>query len=126
MQGSNIAKPPVARAAHVNISNPGQNPARVAARLAIAGVAALLVLSIGLFTWYNLAHSGRVYNGVSVLGRDLGGLTHNDAAAAITEATAGYPAGNVTVSGAAGAAMAGTTRSPSNAARATPPMNLLC
>jgi vancomycin resistance protein YoaR len=69
-------------------------------RLALLGVAALLVLSIGLFTWYNLAHNGRVYNGVSVLGRELSGLSHDEAAAAITEATTGYPAGNVTVSGA--------------------------
>ena len=100
MQGSNIAKPPVARAAHVNLSDQGQNPAKVVARLALIAVAALLVLSIGLFTWYNLAHSGRVYNGVSVLGRDLSGLTNDEAAAAITEATVGYPTGNVTVSGA--------------------------
>ena len=99
MQGSNIAKPPVARAAHVHISDQGQNPARIVARLALIVVAALLVLSIGLFTWYNLAHSGRVYNGVSVLGRELSGLTPDEAAAAITEATAGYPTGNVTVSG---------------------------
>jgi vancomycin resistance protein YoaR len=100
MQGSNIAKPPVARAAHVQLSDQGQSPAKTVTRLALIVVAALLVLSIGLFTWYNLAHSGRVYNGVSVLGRELGGLTHDEAAAAITEATAGYPAGNVTVSGA--------------------------
>lgn len=100
MQGSNIAKPPVARATHIHVPDQGQNPAKTAIRLALLGVAALLVLSIGLVTWYNLAHDGRVYNGVSVLGHELSGLTHDEAAAAITEATAGYPTGNVTVSGA--------------------------
>ncbi|HST04595.1 MAG TPA: peptidoglycan binding domain-containing protein, partial [Chloroflexia bacterium] len=100
MQGSNIVKPPVARATHIHVPDQGQPPARAAMRLALLGVAVLLVLSIGLFTWYNLAHNGRVYNGVSVLGRELSGLSHDEAAAAITEATTGYPAGNVTVSGA--------------------------
>jgi vancomycin resistance protein YoaR len=99
MQSSNIAKPPVARATHVNLPNQTQNPLKSTVKLALLAVAAILVVSVGLFTWYNMAHAGRVYNGVSVLGRQLGGLTNDEAAAAITQATAGYPTGNVTVSG---------------------------
>jgi vancomycin resistance protein YoaR len=64
--------------------------------LALVGVAAL---AIGLLAWYTLSHDGRVYKGVSVLGTSLGGLTHQEAEAALSQAAAGYPAGSVTASG---------------------------
>jgi vancomycin resistance protein YoaR len=65
-------------------------------------VAIILLMSAALVAWYELAHGGRVYTGVSVLGRELGGMSRDEAAAAITSASAGYPAGSVAVSGAGG------------------------
>ena len=78
-------------------------PARVALlRIALTALAALICLAAGLVAWYEIGHGGRVYNGVKVLGRDLGGMSRDEAAADITAASAGYPADSVALSGAGG------------------------
>ena len=99
MQRSNTAKPPAARAMHMHapdIEIRNRRPKNVL-KLALLAVAAFVAINIGLLAWYTLAHSGRVYNGVSVLGTSLGGLTREHAQAVLTEAAAGYPTGIVTL-----------------------------
>ena len=71
-------------------------------RVVPALVAVVLLIAVALVAWYELGHDGRVYAGVSVLGKDLGGLNREEAAAAITAASAGYPGGSVTADGAGG------------------------
>lgn len=102
MQRSNTAKPPSAQAMHVHapdIDTRSQKTKNIL-KWALATLVALVAVNVGLLAWYGLSHDGRVYNGVSVLGTSLGGLTREEAAAALTGASADYPAGTVTVSGA--------------------------
>jgi vancomycin resistance protein YoaR len=103
MQGTSTAQPPTVHATH--ISAPEQEygaSGRSGGPLRYAGiaVAALVFLLAALLAWYEVGHSERIYKGVSVLGRDLSGMSRDEATAALTEATAGYPGGSVTVNGA--------------------------
>jgi vancomycin resistance protein YoaR len=61
-------------------------------RTGLMGLIALLVVLGGLILAYDFAHSGRVYQGVHVLGQHLGGMDRAEARAALERAGAGYPA----------------------------------
>jgi vancomycin resistance protein YoaR len=102
MQRSNTAQPPAVHATHVHtpdIEAGHQRPKNILKITALALIG-FFAISLGLLAWYTLSHDGRVYKGVSVLGTSLGGLTHTEAQAALTEAATGYPTGAVSVSGA--------------------------
>jgi hypothetical protein len=47
---------------------------------------------------YGAAHNGRVYRGVSILGKDLSGMNRSEAQAALTQASVGYPPESLTLS----------------------------
>jgi vancomycin resistance protein YoaR len=55
---------------------------------------------IALYGFYNLSHSDRVYNGVRVLGAQIGGQDAQAARATLQSAGSGFPANGVTVSAA--------------------------
>ncbi|MGA7733356.1 MAG: peptidoglycan binding domain-containing protein [Chloroflexia bacterium] len=102
MQRSDTAQPPAVHATHVHtpdIETRDQRPKNIL-KITLLALFGFLAVSLGLLAWYTLSHDGRVYKGVSVLGTSLGGLTHAEAQAALTEAATGYPTGAVSVSGA--------------------------
>ena len=101
MQRSSTVEPPKVHAAHTDApETERQHRQHKAARstllfLPLAGIVMLLVV---LFA-YSALQSGRIFHGVSVLGKDLSGLSAQDARAAVAQATAGYPANSIAVSG---------------------------
>ncbi len=102
MQRTNTAKPPAVHASHINahdIELGNQRPRNILVITLIA-VVGLIAASVGTVAWYSLSHDGKVYNGVSVLGTALGGMSREEAQAALTEASSGYPSGTVDVRGA--------------------------
>lgn len=101
MQHTGTANPPSVHATHLHapdIDKGNQGPKNVL-KIALASMAGLIVLAVGLLAWYSFSHGSKVYQGVSVLGTSLGGLTRSEAQAALTEASVGYPQGTVAVSG---------------------------
>src|SRR5438132_14338331 len=103
MQRTSTAQPPTVHATH--ISAPGEEMGASGRsggplRIAVMGVATLLIIAVALLAWYEVGHSERIYKGVSVLGRDLSGMSRDEATVALTEATAAYPPGSVAVNGA--------------------------
>src|SRR3982751_3972764 len=102
MQRSSTAQPPSVHATHVSAPQQESRPSnRVGRPLRFAALAmlALIFLAAGLVTWYEVGHSDRIYNGVSVLGNRLDGMTREEATTALAAATVGYPLDNVQVSG---------------------------
>src|SRR5438874_850826 len=103
MQRTSTAQPPTVHATHTSAPEQEYGASRRSGgplRITVMGVAALLIIAAALLAWYEVGHSERIYKGVSVLGRDLSGMSRDEATAALTEATAGYPGGSVAVSGA--------------------------
>jgi vancomycin resistance protein YoaR len=101
MQRSSTADPPQVRAAHVGVVEALEPPRRIfPARLLAVGTGILLIAMLALLFGYGAAHQGRVFRGVSVLGKDLGGLSSEEARATLASAGAGYPAGPLIVAGA--------------------------
>src|SRR5213592_53081 len=100
MQSSSSANPPQAHVDHLQ-DGPIQTHRRTfPARDAAIGSAAILIALLAILFGYGAAHEGRVFRGVSALGKDLGGMTSEEARAALSAPAAGYPAGSVTVTGA--------------------------
>lgn len=99
MECSGTAEPPAARVAHVHAPEEENRHATHPIRFALAGVAALLVILAAFTAWYELGHDGRVFHGVGVLGKDISGMSREQALSALTQASAGYPSSNLTVSG---------------------------
>ena len=103
MQRSSTAQPPTVHATHIGAPEQEYGASGRSGgplRIAIIGIAALLVLVAALLAWYEVGHSERIYKGVSVLGTDLSGMSRDEAAAALTQATSGYPGGSVAIDGA--------------------------
>src|SRR6476661_4604974 len=103
MQSSRTADPPPVRVAHTEKTpyEPAAPEAahRRALRAALLGLAAVIVIPLIALLVYNLAFGGHVYPGVKVLGASLGGQSRDQAVATIREASAGYPSGDIQVSG---------------------------
>lgn len=103
MQRSSTALPPKVHAAHVgvprdeNTKSPGGVPTGL--RFLLIGVVTLLLLAAGGTFAYGVSHNGRVFRGVQVLGKDLGGMNLAEARAALSQAAAGYPSGSIAASG---------------------------
>lgn len=103
MQRSQTATPPQARVAHLEatgskrglLSRLSSGRPRIAL---VGGVAALVAISL-LTLAYNISQQGYVFRGVKVLGQDLSGLTRAQAQRAVSEASAGYPNGQLALSG---------------------------
>ncbi|MEO8289317.1 MAG: peptidoglycan binding domain-containing protein [Chloroflexota bacterium] len=103
MQSSSTAKPPSVHATHVNTPREAsQSWLRGAGPLkfTVIGLCALLVAVVALGAWYQFGHNERVYNGVTVLGKSLSGMSKQEATLALQELAAGYPSDKVTVAGA--------------------------
>src|SRR5580765_747900 len=102
MQRSSTAQPPSVHASHVSAP---QQESRTSGRLnkpvllTAVTILAVILLAVGLVTWYEVGHSDRIYNGVRVFGNDLGGMSREEATTALSAATAGYPLDSVQVSG---------------------------
>lgn len=112
MQRTDMVNPPEVRVAHTHAPDkshqtlfgarqdskseraanrqPFMRPAVIGLLLALLAVPVSLLL-------YSAAHDGRIYRGVKVLGADLGGMTLTEAQATLSQASSGYPEGNVTV-----------------------------
>src|SRR6266496_4004625 len=100
MQRSSTAQPPSVHATHISAPEQEYGASRRSGgplRYAVIGAAALVFLLAALLAWYEIGHSERIYKGVSVLGRDLSGMSRDEATTALTGATAGYPGGSVAV-----------------------------
>src|ERR671937_433890 len=100
MQSSSTANPPEVHVAHVEDAPIQTHRRAFPVRAAAIGVAAVLIALLAVLFGYGAAHEGRVFRGVSALGKDLGGMTSAEARAALSAAAAGYPSGSVTVTGA--------------------------
>src|SRR5438552_5314517 len=104
MQSSSTANPPQAHVAHVEDAPIQTHRRAFPVRATAIGSAALLIALLAVLFGYGAAHEGRVFRGVSALGKDLGGMTSADARAALSAAersdAAGYPSGSLTVAGA--------------------------
>ena len=102
MQRSDIVKPPEARVAHVEASSPAgsatANSRPDGRRAILVGLAGVMAILVALFLLYILAHDGRVFRGVQVLGANVGGMGRAEAVAAISEAASGFPADAITLS----------------------------
>ena len=99
MQSSSTANPPQAHVAHIEDTPIETHRQAHPVRAAAIGSAALLIALLAVLFGYGAAHEGRVFRGVSALGKDLGGMSSVEARAALSTAAAGYPSGSVTVAG---------------------------
>src|SRR6478672_2549590 len=105
MQRSSTVSPPEVRAAHYGSSiekdKTEKSPSRFPAgfRVLIGLAALVLLLAAGIFA-YGAAHSGKVFRGVHVLDKDLGGMTPAEAKAVLAQASVGYPSSAIEVSSA--------------------------
>src|SRR3954469_12771213 len=99
MHRSSTANPPQVHAAHVDTPVETRRSVSPARLLAIGGITVLVVM-LALLFGYGAVHEGRVFRGVSVLGKDLGGMSNDETRAALAGASANYPSGSITVSGA--------------------------
>ncbi|MDQ6695012.1 MAG: peptidoglycan binding domain-containing protein, partial [Chloroflexota bacterium] len=108
MQRTDAVNPPEVRVAHVQATEPIAKAERAAhvgrqaslRRTLVVGFL-ILVLSLPMLAVaYNAVEAGKVYKGVNVLGRDLGGMSKAEARATLVQAASGYPGGTVKVSGA--------------------------
>src|SRR5438552_10443796 len=100
MQSSSTANPPQAQVAHIE-DTPIQTHRRAfPVRAAAIGSAAVLIALLAVLFGYAAAHEGRVFRGVSALGKDLGGMNSAEARSALSAVATGYPSGSVTVTGA--------------------------
>jgi vancomycin resistance protein YoaR len=90
------------RVAHVSASGATQalpKASYLKIRTWLLGLAALLVALAALSVGYNIAHNDRVFRGVSVLGKDLGGMSRAEASAALAQVATGYPSDSIAVAG---------------------------
>src|SRR5262249_3875833 len=103
MQSSRTVEPPPVRVVHgpesQQLDTPVKAPRRRTVRPALFVLAACLVLPVLALVAFGIAFNERVYPGVKVLGADLGGKSRSEAIAAVNAASAGYPSGDVQVSG---------------------------
>src|SRR5919204_4610279 len=109
MQSSSTANPPEVHVAHVEVTPIQTHRRAFPVRAAAIGVAAILIALLAVLFGYGAAHEGRVFRGVSALGKDLGGMTPTEARSALSAAAAGYPSGSVTVAAAGSRLGAGRT-----------------
>lgn len=95
------ANPPAVHATHLHATDieRGNGKPRNILKITLIALLGLMTALAALVTWYSMSHGSTVYQGVSVLGTQLGGLTRSEAQAALTEASSGYPSGSVAVSG---------------------------
>ncbi|MBF6613971.1 MAG: peptidoglycan binding domain-containing protein [Chloroflexi bacterium] len=101
MQSSNTVNPPKAHATHaVPPTQEKRSTRRSPFTIGLLLLAGMLVLIIALLFGYRATSAGRVFRGVQVLDKDLGGLSRAEAVAALTQASSGYPSGNLTISNA--------------------------
>src|SRR5689334_6453783 len=103
MQRSTTATPPKVHVAHStasgegNAETPGSKPRSL--KLIMIGAAVLVLALLAALPAYGMAHDGRVFRGVSVLGANLGGMNASEARAALSQSAANYPPGAVSVEG---------------------------
>jgi vancomycin resistance protein YoaR len=104
MQNSRAVDPPPVRVAQAydsetTVQKISTEAGKRAFRPALFVLAACLVVPALVLLAFAISYNGRVYPGVKVLGTNLGGKNSTEAIAAIREAAAGYPSGDVQVSG---------------------------
>lgn len=102
MQRTNMADPPKVRVAHLDPPNT-RRAVRLGSfkpvRIALVGVAAVLLALVAAYSMYGMSHDGRVYRGVQALGQNLGGMSRAEAVTALTTASASYSSAAVTLNG---------------------------
>src|SRR5437588_252465 len=97
MQRTSTVHPSQAHAAQVETVGQDSKLAVLSPNLRTLGLGlALLLLALLVLVFgYGAVHNGRVFRGVSVLGKDLGGMSADGARVALSQAASGYPSDSV-------------------------------